>query len=77
MHECIDYWRHELHWACIVKRITETGYKVILFPRSSGNNFEKCTHVQGNCGNALDLLSAFKKARPDVIIYMAAYFQSH
>lgn len=59
------------------RKLLEAGHMVTLFHRSPGNGLDESAHIQGDCGNAGDLQSAIRKAKPDVIIHMVAYFQSH
>lgn len=61
----------------IARELLKMGHTVTLFHRSSGNDYDEYTHLQGDCGDTEDLQSAIIKAGPDVIIHMVAYFQSH
>ena len=60
-----------------VRELLKAGHRITLFHRSAGNDADGYTHIQGNCENVEDLKSAIKKAGPDVIIHMVAYYQSH
>jgi len=59
------------------RKLLEAGHTVTLFHRSPGSDLDEYTHIHGDCGNVEDLKRALRKARPDVIIHMVAYFQSH
>lgn len=61
----------------VARELSEAGHAVTLFHRSAKNVSMGYTHIQGNCRNVGDLQSALRSARPDVIIHMVAYFQSH
>lgn len=61
----------------IARELLKAGHTVALFHRSVGNDFDKYTHVRGECGNVEDLQSTLRTTKPDVIIHMVAYFQRH
>jgi nucleoside-diphosphate-sugar epimerase len=61
----------------VAKRLFIEGHNVTLFHRSAVNNPDEYTHIQGDCESVDDLQNAINTAKPDVIIHMVAYFQSH
>ncbi|MDR1181427.1 MAG: NAD-dependent epimerase/dehydratase family protein [Bacteroidales bacterium] len=61
----------------VVEKLLNARHTVTLFHRSSVNISDNCTHIKGDCGNTEDLRIAIRSTKPDVIVHMIAYFQSH
>lgn len=61
----------------VARNLLKAEHSVTLFHRSARNGFDEYIHVKGDCRNVEDIRSAIKNVRPDVIIHLIAYFQSH